>query len=53
MRIATIVAAVIVTIATSAMAQQKYPPYPEVWGRELPVAGRDNHSVDTDIDLFP
>lgn len=49
MRIATIVAAVIVTIATSAMAQQKYPPYPEVWGRELPVAGRDNHSVDTDM----
>lgn len=49
MKIAMIAAAVILFITTSAMAQQKYPPYPDVWGRELPVSGRGKPGVETAI----
>ncbi|MEW5994984.1 MAG: hypothetical protein AB1744_11395 [Candidatus Zixiibacteriota bacterium] len=37
----------------SRAAEVKYPPYPGVWGRELPVPGRGNPTVDTDIYAAP
>lgn len=44
--------AVLVSVGSPILAQERlYPPYPDVWGRELPRGGI--HKTDTGADLYP
>lgn len=49
MKAVLIAAMALAAMSTGVQAQQNYPPYPDVWGRELPVSGRGDPTVKTAI----
>lgn len=51
MRIAALAGLAFLIMAGAGVAKSKPPPLPDVWGRELPVPGRENPGVD--VHVFP